>query len=113
MSAFVNIQDKENRTEMLKQHGVRLMDGTEDSLACCGELAQESNDVECRLTVLKWPNGMIRWDGPKINSGLLTKPDVGSSRKRRSWGLAASSTPIVRRFLASTPKKVNKSMGRN
>lgn len=31
-----------------------------------------------------------------------SRPEVGSSRKTRRAGLAASSTPMVRRFLCST-----------
>lgn len=36
--------------------------------------------------------------------GYIPNPDVGSSRNKSNLGLAASSTPMVVRFLCSTPR---------
>ena len=38
-----------------------------------------------------------------------SSPEVGSSRNRRSWGLEASSTPMVTLLRASTPEMIRSS----
>ena len=42
-----------------------------------------------------------------LKADCESRPEVGSSRKRRSSGLAASSTPIVTRFLCSTARPLS------
>lgn len=53
-----------------------------------------------------------------LNADCPSSPEVGSSRKRRSWGLDASSTPIVTRLRAvrnftiiSIPKRESRMTG--
>lgn len=37
-----------------------------------------------------------------------SRPEVGSSRKSNSWGLATNSTPMVRRFRCSTLRPMHR-----
>lgn len=51
---------------------------------------------------MAWPaSASLRRNLTMLNAAPESRPDVGSSRKSRSSGLEASSTPMVSRFLCS------------
>jgi hypothetical protein len=49
--ALSSLLQQEKAIKVLKKGRVRLVDGTQNCLSGRGKFPQESNDIECRLTV--------------------------------------------------------------
>lgn len=98
VDSATSASEEEEAIEFLEEHARGLMNCTEDSLAVGSELAEESANGPRSLGIKTTMEGISN----AMDTGEKATCLVGSSRKRRSWGLAASSTPMVRRLRCST-----------
>lgn len=97
--------EEEQPVEVLEEKRVGLVDRAQQRDARSGELAQEADDVVRRLTVETCRGSTsVRACRVRGEEREEDAPEVGSSRKSRSCGLAASSTPIVTLLRASTSR---------
>jgi len=98
VDGLATLRKEEKTIECLKEDSARLVNGTENSLTIVGELAEECTNSPGGLRV----ETTVMLLAMVIKESDLITNLVGSSKNNSNFGLAASSTPIVRSFRCST-----------